>query len=353
MLFVGKAKVKQQDYIITMNNHKLYIKTLDKTIPIVIEGDKTKPPLLIVTPAKLFQKKGYLPQSLKTNFCVYYADIFASRKNGENYSIDYSQLELKDFVSALHEVKTHVSSEKVALFAHSVLGTLVMEYMILHRKKVAKAVIMGTPPYSNGTKKQQYAEAFLKMNDKKRLEQFKKDQAKLLKEGFPCQDSHTQFIKSYNAKRALYFYFPEIFPVNDMWADVDFDATLAKQYYHVVGDRMHHNMFDRMLSNGFPDDIPLLMVLGMADASAPFYLWTDFIIAAHHHAKLANVDYFIATNTGHFVSIDEVKSFFGQSYPPLSKQSFFGARQRPITLLENQKVNTYINAWHHTTRSKL
>ena len=268
------------------------VKAFDKNIPVYKRGFGNIP-LLITGPANLFKKPELLPLSFNNVFTIYFVDLF---EKPQNYPVNYSQLTLNDFVDQFENIREQLGLKKIALFGHSANGVLALEYASKYPDKVLLNIIVGTAPIW-GDYKNELVKGYFNYNSHQTRQQlFKLDQEQLTKQksGLP---TGTSFVANYNARRAYFYYKPQLANWKTLWDGLHLDEDLVNHYFSLIKSYDVRKRF-------YSPRIPTFLGLGLYDYSCPFYAWTD-----DSKAQLADMEYYIFESSGHYPQVEEAALF--------------------------------------------
>lgn len=284
------------------------VNVLEKDLPVIRVGEGNIP-LLIFGQATFFLKNIQLfPEQFNRLFTMYFVDVFM-----DVGSIDsgYTSLTLDDFVAVMHSVQQQLGLEKVAVFAHSALGVLAIEYGRKHPEAVLFNLLVASSP-TWGSYKQRHCEFFFRDNSTaQRKAVFASDQRQLNEKLVACSgmSKDQKFIAGYCSRRAHFFYHPETLGLEKMWEQVPLDMALIDQYFSLL---MRYD-----INKGCQSDVPTFLALGLYDYSAPFYFWTDDCSDVFR-----NFTSYIFESSGHYPMKEEADLFYSELLLFMKKSSF-------------------------------
>jgi len=247
-------------------------------------------PLLITGPANLFKKLGMLPQALDNVFTIYFVDLF---EKTQDFTMDFTHIGLADFTSELESIRKQLELDKIALFGHSATGVLALEYMEKYKDKVLLNILVGMAPIWGEYKNNLVNKYFLENSDAGRQRLFSSDQESKDNK----QSANIPFVVNYNARRAHFYYEPQLSVWKTLWDDLCLDEDLVNHYFTLIRN------YD--IRKGFNNSgTPIFLGLGLYDYSCPFYGWTD-----DAQKQLAGMEYYIFENSGHYPQVEQAELF--------------------------------------------
>lgn len=269
-----------------MRNPYNPITIFNKTLPIFVRGTG-KIPLLVLGPATLFSKPGFIPTEFDNLFQIYFVDIFS----GQQKDFDYQTLQLQDFVLAIDTVQKHLALEKIALFAHSAMGVLAVEYTRQFSSQVICSLLICSAPFWDD-RKNKFTNCFFAKNSTKERQSLYAAAQEEEKTAV-----HHSFVSRYKARGAQFYFDPKYALWDHLWDEVNLDESLTQRYFALIQG------YD--VTKNPPPPIPIFIGVGLYDYSSPFEAWTDY-------AKdfMAKMHYYIFEESGHYPFIEEPRLFY-------------------------------------------
>jgi len=260
----------------------LFIEALGKRLPVHVRGNGLLS-LLVLGPATLFEKPGFIPAAWDEQFTIYFVDFFALSERSS--SCHYDCLQLEDFVGAVESTRAQLQLDTVVLFGHSAAGVLAMEYSTRYPDRVLFNILLCASPIWGGYKNKLTTDFFQQNASHRRHRLFMRDQRRLHK------IDRVSFVHSYNARRAYFYKYPRQMFWQNLWDHVVLDEPLVNRYFSLI-----QNFDFRAIAY----HTQTFLALGLYDASCPFYMWTDDVAA-----MLENIEYYVFPDSGHYPMLEE------------------------------------------------
>ncbi len=293
----------------------VFIATLGKNLKVNTRGNGTIP-LLVMGPATLFFNNPILiPESMGDLFTIYFVDLFSGQKCP---TIDYNKLELNQFIDIMKNLQDQLALDKVALFAHSALGVLGIEYAKAHAERVNLLLLIGSSPLWTADKKTLSHHFFIDNASLARqtMHDYEQERHNKLSTSQPF-DKQEKFTQHYSSRQFHFFKNPSLVAIDKLWQGMTLDMELTEHYFSLLNNYQAQK-------ESFPQ-APTFIALGIQDYSAPFLFWTD----KTEIVKLPTVDYYVFPNSAHYPMVEDKDSFSEELISFMKKFDLIGTKISP------------------------
>jgi proline iminopeptidase len=212
----------------------------------------------------------------------------------EHPNFDVSALMMQDLVNDIEEIRKQLGYSKIAVFAHSAIGLIALEYALQFPQNNLFNILIGTTPY--------WGSDFIAYRDRVFQEEASEERREILQQNLARFEQQKPFLAPDEIYAAEY---AAKAPV--IWFDPYYDCMHLWKKSNANGAMLDHYFNNILIQYNKTEDyknlqVPVFLALGEYDYAVPYSLW-DFA------KNIQKISYNLFQRSGHYPMPEEQALF--------------------------------------------